>query len=106
MAREIGRAPELDAFRGEELEPGAGVTCDEAIDQHLRRTATTVSHAAGTCRMGVDDGCVLDPQLRVHGIEALRVIDASVFPDLVSAHINAAVYMVAEKAADLLRGRT
>ena len=104
MVREIGRAPELDAFRGEELEPGADVTSDEAIDQHLRRTATTVSHAAGTARMGLDEHCVLDPQLRVRGIEALRVIDASVFPDMVSAHINAAVYMVAEKAADMLRG--
>jgi 4-pyridoxate dehydrogenase len=104
MAREIGEAPELDAFRGKELEPGAAVTSDEAIDQHLRRTATTVSHAAGTCRMGKDESCVLDPQLRVRGVEALRVVDASVFPDLVSAHINAAVYMIAERAADLIRG--
>ena len=106
MAREIGQARELDAFRGDELEPGAVVTSDADIDQHLRRTATGVSHAAGTCRMGDDEGCVLDPQLRVRGIDALRVIDASVFPDLVSAHINAAVYMVAEKASDLLRGKS
>ena len=105
MAREIGRQLELDAFRGEELEPGADVTNDEDVDHHLGRTATTVSHAASTCRMGLDEGCVLDPQLRVRGIDALRVIDASVFPDLVSAHINAAVYTVAEKAADLLWGR-
>ena len=104
MAREIGQSTELDAFRAEELDPGAGVTSDEDIDQHLRRTATGVSHAAGTCRMGVDENSVLDPQLRVRGIDALRVVDASVFPDLPSAHINAAVYMVAEKAADLLRG--
>ena len=103
MARAIGEAHELDAFRGKELEPGSGVTSDADIDEHLRRTATTVSHAAGTARMGNDKTSVVDPQLRVLGIEALRVIDASIFPDLVSAHINAAVYMVAEKAVDLLR---
>ena len=105
MARDIGQRPELDAFRGEELEPGSNVASDDDIDRHLRRTATTVSHAAGTCRMGGDEHSVVDPQLRVRGIDALRVVDASVFPDLVSAHINAAVYMVAEKAADMLRGR-
>ncbi len=103
MARAIGESTQLDAFRGDELDPGAGVTSDEDIDQHLRRTATGVSHAAGTCRMGSGEDSVLDPQLRVRGIEGLRVVDASVFPDLVSAHINAAVYMVAEKAADLIK---
>jgi choline dehydrogenase-like flavoprotein len=105
MAREIGNQPALDAFRGEELAPGAQATSDADIDAHLRRTTTTVSHPVSTCRMGSDDACVLDPELRVRGIEGLRVVDASAFPDLVSAHTNAAVYMLAERAADLIRGR-
>ncbi len=105
MAREIGNQPALDAFRDVEILPGANVTSDNEIDAHLRRTTTTVSHPVSTCRMGTGENCVLDPELRVRGIEALRVADASAFPDLVSAHTNAAVYMLAEKAADLIRGR-
>ncbi len=105
MAREIGRQPALDAFRGDEMTPGADVTSDAGIDAHLRRTTTTVSHPVSTCRMGTDEQSVVDPELRVRGIAGLRVVDASVFPDLVSAHTNAAVYMVAERTADLIRGR-
>jgi 4-pyridoxate dehydrogenase len=105
LAREMGNAPALDPFRGDELSPGAAVTSDAEIDAHLRRTTTTVSHPVSTCRMGTDENCVLDPELRVRGIDGLRVIDASAFPDLVSAHTNAAVYMLAERAADLLRGK-
>jgi len=92
------------AFRDVELTPGPNVTSDADIDAHLRRTSTTVSHPVSTCRMGTGENCVLTPDLRVRGIEALRVIDASAFPDLVSAHTNAAVFMLAEKAADLIRG--
>jgi choline dehydrogenase-like flavoprotein len=106
LAREIGNQPVLDPFRGEELAPGANVTSDEDVDAHLRRTSTTVSHPVSTCRMGTGENCVLDPDLRVKGIEALRVVDASAFPDLVSAHTNAAVIMLAEKASDIIRGRT
>jgi 4-pyridoxate dehydrogenase len=105
LARELGNQPALDAFRDGELTPGAAVTSDADIDAHLRRTSTTVSHPVSTCRMGTGENCVLDPELRVRGIEALRVVDASAFPDLVSAHTNAAVYMLAEKASDLIRGR-
>jgi choline dehydrogenase-like flavoprotein len=106
LAREIGNQSALDAYRDEELTPGAHVTSDADIDAHLRATSTTVSHPVSTCRMGTDEQCVLDPQLRVRGIDGLRVVDASAFPDLVSAHTNAAVIMLAEKAADLIRGRT
>jgi choline dehydrogenase-like flavoprotein len=105
LAREIGNQPALDAFRDEELAPGANVTTDAEIDAHLRRTSTTVSHPVSTCRMGTGENCVLDPDLRVRGIEALRVVDGSAFPDLVSAHTNAAVIMLAEKASDMIRGR-
>jgi 4-pyridoxate dehydrogenase len=105
LAREIGNQPVLDEFRGDELTPGANVTSDDDIDAHLRRTSTTVSHPVSTCRMGTGDDCVLDPDLRVRGIAALRVVDASAFPDLVSAHTNAAVVMLAEKASDMIRGR-
>ena len=105
LAREIGNRPELDALRDVELKPGADATSDAAIDAHLRATCSTVSHPVSTCRMGSDENCVLDPDLRVRGIDALRVVDASAFPDLPSAHTIAAVYMLAERAADLIRGR-
>jgi 4-pyridoxate dehydrogenase len=105
LAREIGNQAVLDAYRDNELAPGANVTSDADIDAHLRRTSTTVSHPVSTCRMGTTEDCVLDPDLRVRGIESLRVVDASAFPDIVSAHTNAAVFMLAEKAADLIRGR-
>jgi 4-pyridoxate dehydrogenase len=106
MAREIGRQPALDPFRGDEWSPGANATSNADIDAHLRKTSATVSHPVATCRMGNDENCVVDTDLRVRGIASLRVVDASVFPDLVSAHTNAAVYMVAEKSSDMLRGRT
>jgi choline dehydrogenase-like flavoprotein len=105
LAREIVNEPVLDAFRDVELAPGPDVKTDDAIDAHLRATTTTVSHPVSTCRMGSDETSVLDPQLRVRGIEGLRVVDASAFPDLVSAHTNAAVFMLAERAADLIRGK-
>jgi choline dehydrogenase-like flavoprotein len=103
-SREIVHRPELDAYRGEELMPGPRVVTDAEIDDHLRATSTTVSHPCGTCRMGSDEGSVVDPSLRVRGVRALRVVDASVFPDLISAHTNAAVFMIAERAADLIIG--
>lgn len=106
IARELGNDPAFDPFRDAEFAPGADVTSDADIDAHLRRTATTVSHPVATARMGSGDDCVLDPELRVRGIERLRVADASAIPSLVSAHTNAAVIMLAEKAADLIRGRS
>jgi 4-pyridoxate dehydrogenase len=105
LARKLGNEPAFNAFRGPETSPGANVTSDADIDAHLRPTSATVSHPVSTCRMGSDEQAVVDPQLRVRGIESLRVVDASVFPDLVSAHTNAAVIMIAERAADLIRGR-
>jgi choline dehydrogenase len=70
--------------------------------EHCRKSALSLLHAAGTCRMGVGEDAVVDPQLRVHGIDRLRVIDASIMPTIVSGNTNAATVMIAEKGADLL----
>jgi choline dehydrogenase-like flavoprotein len=102
-AREIGSQKPLDPFRDTEISPGLGTRSDADIDAFIRRTGANAYHSVGTCRMGSDEMSVCDLQLRVRGIEGLRVCDASVMPDLVSAHINACVLMIAEKAADLIR---
>jgi choline dehydrogenase-like flavoprotein len=95
----------MDPFRGEELAPGPKVKSDDEIDAWIRRVSITAHHPAGTCAIGIGPDAVLDPEMRVRGIEALRVVDASAMPDLVSAHINACVIMMAEKAADIIRGQ-
>ena len=79
---------------------------DTEIDAWLRKTLITAHHPAGTCPMGTTPAAVLDPEMRVRGVEGLRVVDASAMPDLVSAHINACVIMMAEKASDMIRRRT
>ncbi len=92
-------------YRGAETAPGDKVKSDAEIDAWIRNTAITAHHPCGTCAMGMGPNTVTDPQLRVRGIEHLRVVDASVMPDLISAHINACVLMIAEKAADLIRNK-
>jgi choline dehydrogenase-like flavoprotein len=104
--REIALQKPMDEFRGEEISPGANVTSDADIDAFIRKTMITVHHPACTCPMGIGADTVLDPQLRVRGVEQLRVVDASAMPDLVTAHINACVLMIAERAADLIRGKS
>jgi len=104
-ARDVAAQAPLDPFRGVETGPGPQARGDAAIDDWIRSTAITAHHPAGTCPMGSGPDSVLDPELRVRGIERLRVVDASAMPDLVSAHINACVLMMAEKAADLIRSR-
>ncbi len=106
IARALVQQAALDPYRGRELNPGDKVQSDAEIDAWLRATVITAHHPAGTCPMGSGPDTVLDPELRVHGISGLRVVDASAMPDLVSAHINACVLMMAEKAADLIRGRS
>jgi choline dehydrogenase-like flavoprotein len=103
-AREVGNEKIMDPYRGAEVLPGPDVRTDDQIDAYIRLTALTAHHPAGTCRMGSGTQAVLDPQLRVRGIDGLRVVDASAMPDLVSAHINACVLMIGEKASDLIRG--
>jgi 4-pyridoxate dehydrogenase len=105
-AREVALQPPLAPYRGTERTPGLDVKTDSEIDAYIRRTAATAHHPAGTCKMGTDDNAVLDSELRVRGVEGLRVVDASAMPDLVSANINACVFMIAEKASDLILGKS
>ncbi len=102
-ARELAFHKALDPYRGEEIGPGLKVKTDAEIDGWLKRVVITAHHPCGTCAIGPDG--VLESDLRVRGIEHLRVCDAAAMPDLVSAHINACVLMMAEKGADLIRGR-
>jgi 4-pyridoxate dehydrogenase len=104
-AREVAYQAPLDPFRGDELAPGPLVTTDAGIEDWIRATAITALHPACTCAMGLEPDRVLDPQLRIRGVEHLRVVDASAMPDLPSAHLNACVMMMAEKASDMIRGR-
>jgi len=104
VARRIASAEAFEEYRGAELGPGPGVWEEPALRRYIRDHLTTFFHPVGTCRMGADARAVVDPQLRVRGVEGLRVIDASVFPSLVSGATHAATVMVAEKGADLVRG--
>jgi 4-pyridoxate dehydrogenase len=107
LARRMGQTPPLADFVAAELKPGADVQSDVELDAYISATAATAHHPLGTCRMGAagDAMAVVDPELRVRGVEGLRVVDASVMPDLVGGNINAPVIMIAEKASDLIRGR-
>ncbi|MGE5537032.1 MAG: GMC family oxidoreductase [Gemmatimonas sp.] len=105
LAREIGYQKPLDDFRGVETAPGPDVKSDADIDAFIKKTAITAHHPCGTCAMGSGPDAVVDHQLKVLGIEGLRVVDASAMPDLVSAHINACVLMMADKASDMILGK-
>jgi 4-pyridoxate dehydrogenase len=105
LARDVAYRTPLDRFRDGETAPGPRIKSDAEIDAYIRRTAITAHHPASTCPMGVGPQAVLDASTRVHGVERLRVVDASAMPDLVSAHLNAVVLMMAEKAADMIAGK-
>jgi len=102
-AREIATADPLDDVRAEEVRPGPDVQSDEAIADYCRDTAESGYHPVGTCKMGDDDLAVVDDDLRVHGLDGLRVIDASIMPNLCSGNTNAPTIAIAEKGADLLK---
>ncbi|MBI3675373.1 MAG: choline dehydrogenase [Proteobacteria bacterium] len=106
IAREIFAQKAFDPYRGPELMPGAHVRSDEQVDAFVRKTAETIYHPVGSAKMGRDADCVVDPQLKVHGVDGLRVVDASVMPSLVSGNTNAPTIMIAEKAADMILGRS
>lgn len=101
--REIMAEPAMASMVALELEPGPDATSDEALEHHLRTTATTVYHPAGTCRMGIGDDAVVGPDLKVKGTTGLRVIDCSIMPVITSGNTNAPTIMIAEKGADLIR---
>ena len=106
LTREIIGQPAMDPFRGEEIAPGPGVQSDAEIDAFVRDNLESTYHPCGTCRMGEDELAVVDSELRVHGLQGLRVIDSSVFPSEPNGNLNAPTIMLAERAADLVRGRT
>lgn len=106
IARHVVNQPSFDEFRGEELYPGPRVTTDQQMLEYTKGMAETEFHPSCTCRMGHDEMAVVGPDLKVHGIEGLRVVDASVMPNVISANLNATVMMIAEKAADMIRGKT
>ena len=93
------------AVAGREIFPGSGVETDDDLAADLRRRVELLYHPVGTCRMGADDDAVVDPELRVRGVEGLRVADASVMPVIPGGNTNAPTIMIAERAADLVRGR-
>jgi choline dehydrogenase len=105
LAREIAAQDALAGVRGREIHPGERAASRADLEKALRRETDLIYHPTSTARMGAEGESVVDPQLRVHGIEGLRVVDASVFPTVTRGNTNAATYMVAEKAADLISGR-
>ena len=100
--RKMARTSSLSAYVAEEINPGPKCSSEEDFVEHCRNSALSLLHAAGTCRMGVRADAVVDPQLRIHGLDRLRVIDASVMPTIVSGNTNAATIMIGEKGADFL----
>ena len=107
LVREIYAQPALAPYSGEELKPGSAVQSDAEIEAWIRANVGSSKHPVSTCRMGpaTDAHAVVDPELRVHGIENLRVVDASVMPDLVSGNTNAPTIMIGEKASHIILGR-
>jgi choline dehydrogenase len=103
IIRQLFKTNGFDEFRGEEVAPGADVTTDAALEAYVRNVSETVWHPVGTCKMGTDSMAVVDPELRVHGVEGLRVVDASIMPTITTGNTNAPTIMIGEKAADLIR---
>ena len=105
LTREVFMQKAFDEYRGEELSPGPSVQTDAEIDTHIRASAETAYHPSCSCRMGTDDMAVVDGQGRVHGVQGLRVVDASIMPIVVSGNLNVPTIMMAEKIADAIKGK-
>ena len=103
ICREIGRQPALKPFVVEEILPGPQVTGEAELKADIRARGVSNLHPVGTCRMGREVDAVVDPQLCVHGIDALRVADASIMPSIVAGNTNAPSIMIGEKCADMVR---
>ncbi|MEC9387334.1 choline dehydrogenase [Marinobacter sp. bablab_jr008] len=105
LTREIINQPAMDEYRGAEIQPGVDVQSDEQIDAFVRQAVESAYHPSCSCKMGTDALAVVDPETRVRGIQNLRVVDSSIFPTIPNGNLNAPTIMVAERAADLIRGR-
>jgi choline dehydrogenase len=106
LARRVMAQPAMQRYGAQELQPGPDATDDAGLLAYARATGHTQYHPTCTCRIGTDPMAVVDPELRVHGIEGLRVVDASVMPAVTSGNTNAPTIMIAENASDIIRGRT
>lgn len=104
LTREIVAQPAMDDYVDGEISPGPGVQTDGEIDAYVREALESAYHPCGSCKMGTDEAAVVDPELRVHGIDGLRVVDSSTFPVVPNGNLNAPTMMLAERAADLIRG--
>jgi choline dehydrogenase-like flavoprotein len=105
IARQILQSPEMGKYQAKEILPGKSTDSDDELRAYIRSMTSAVHHPGGTCRMGTDANSVVDGELKVRGIAGLRVVDASIFPRVVSGNTNAPAVMVAEKAADIILGR-
>ncbi|MEW5420597.1 GMC family oxidoreductase [Amorphus sp. 3PC139-8] len=105
IARQVAEKPDIAHYIVDEYAPGPSYSSDDDLLTYARETGLSIAHQVGTCKMGTDPMAVVDPTLRVHGLEGLRVVDASIMPTLVSGNTNAPTIMIAEKAADLMRGQ-
>lgn len=104
LTREIMRQPAMDKFRGEVIQPTDDVQSDEQIDAFIRQSVDSAYHPSCTCKMGTDAMAVVDPELKVQGLNNIRVIDSSIFPTIPNGNLNAPTMMVAERGADLIKG--
>jgi choline dehydrogenase-like flavoprotein len=105
LVRKVFASPSFAKYQAQETLPGSAAQSDSDLIAYVRAQSYTVHHPVSTCRMGTDELAVVDPQLRVSGIEGLRVADASIFPSIIGGNTNAAVVMIAEKASDMILGR-
>ena len=105
LTREIIAQSAMDAYRGPEIQPGEGVQSDEEIDAFVRSAVESAYHPSCACRMGEDDMAVVDSETRVRGIEALRLVDSSIFPTIPNGNLNSPTIMLAERAADIIKGK-
>jgi choline dehydrogenase len=104
LTREIINQPALDSYRGEEIQPGMHIQSDSEIDAFVRESVESAYHPSCSCKMGTDALSVVNPETKVHGIQGLRVVDSSIFPTIPNGNLNAPTIMLAERAADLIKG--
>ena len=102
IARKILSQPSLKPYSGEEVGPGAEAQSDDQLNEYIKSKSETAYHPCGTLKMGTDKKAVVDENLKIHGLENIRVVDASVIPEIPSANLNAPTLMIAEKASDLI----